>query len=234
MTESTTNVTGAFITFEGIDGCGKSTQVRNLVEWLQAQDHECIVTREPGGSPGAEEIRQLLVTGDTDRWSAETELLLFTAARRDHIERRVRPALTRGAVVVCDRFVDTTRVFQGLVQGVPRAQIDALHRQFINTDPTLTIILDLDPVVGFERIAAATKQLTLDPAKTAEQRFEEHGLDFQRQARDGFLAIAEEFPERCVVIDGADSEEVVAERIRAALQQRLPQLFPVVDDQGER
>lgn len=233
MTESATNSAGAFITFEGIDGCGKSTQVRNLVEWLQAQNHECSVTREPGGSPGAEEIRQLLLTGDKDRWSAETELLLFTAARRDHIERRIRPALTRGAVVVCDRFVDTTRVFQGLVKGVSREQIDALHRQFINTDPDLTIILDLDPVVGFERIAA-TKQLTLDPTKAAEQRFEEHGLDFQRQARDGFLAIAEEFPERCVVIDGAESEEVVAERIRTALQHRFPQLFPAVDDQGER
>ncbi|NNF89961.1 MAG: dTMP kinase, partial [Boseongicola sp.] len=136
---------GRFITFEGIDGSGKSTQARRLAERLEARGLEVVLTREPGGSPGAEEIRRLLVEGDPDRWSAETEILLFTAARRDHLERTILPALARGAIVVSDRFADSTRIYQGATRGDLRALVDRLHAEVIGREPDLTFIIDMPP-----------------------------------------------------------------------------------------
>ena len=139
---------GRFLSFEGIDGSGKSTQARLLADALRAQGHAVTLTREPGGSPGAEEIRRLVLEGDPDRWSPETEILLFTAARRDHMERTIRPALDRGEIVITDRFADSTRIYQGITRGDLVATVDRLHDLMIATDPDLTILVDSDPALG--------------------------------------------------------------------------------------
>ena len=159
-----------FITFEGIDGSGKSTQAKRLVAHLTSLGHDVIHTREPGGSAGAEEIRRLLVEGDPDRWSAETEILLFTAARRDHLEKTIIPALAAGKWVVSDRFADSTRVYQGATRGDLRGIVDALHAQMIGVEPDMTFIIDMDPVAALSRGLAR---------KSGEDRFEDFGLDFQ-------------------------------------------------------
>ncbi len=138
-----------FITLEGIDGAGKSTQARLLADRLRAAGREVVITREPGGAPGAEEIRRLLVEGAPGRWSAETEILLFTAARRDHVERTILPALNAGAIVVCDRFVDSTRAYQG--SGPLRGKVEELHRLMIGLNPDLTLVFDMEPEQGLTR-----------------------------------------------------------------------------------
>lgn len=199
---------GRFISFEGIDGSGKSTQARLFSEHLRGLGHEVVLTREPGGSPGAEEIRALLLTGDPDRWSAETELLLFNAARRDHLERVIRPALARGAWVISDRFADSTRVYQGLRSGDLRALADEMHRLVIGQDPDLTLLIDMDPAEGLARAKGRQGH---------EERFEEFGADLQTRLRAGFLALAEAHPERIRVIDGRGTEADVAAAVRAAL-----------------
>ena len=142
---------GLFITFEGCDGSGKSTQARRLAETLRGEGREVVLTREPGGSEGAEEIRGLILNGDADRWSAETEILLFTAARRDHVERVIRPALERGAIVICDRYVDSTRVYQGVARSDLRPVVDRLHEMMIGLEPDLTILVDIDPAESLRR-----------------------------------------------------------------------------------
>ena len=187
---------GSFITFEGIDGSGKSTQARILAEHLQANGREVILTREPGGSEGAEEIRALVLQGEPDRWSAETEILLFTAARRDHLERTIFPAIEAGKVVICDRFADSTRMYQGLSRGDLRGQVDQLHKLMIGREPDMTILIDMDSNTGLSR--ALSRQ-------GVEERFESFGADLQAQMRAGFLSLAEEFKERFVVINGARS-----------------------------
>tara|TARA_B110000027_G_scaffold119099_1_gene131586 strand:+ start:111 stop:743 length:633 start_codon:yes stop_codon:yes gene_type:complete len=190
------NPKGSFITFEGIDGSGKSTQARKLAEHLQAQGHDVILTREPGGSEGAEEIRALVLQGEPDRWSAETEILLFTAARRDHLERTILPAIEAGKVVICDRFTDSTRMYQGLSRGDLRGTVDQLHKLMIEREPDMTILIDMDSDTGLSR--ALSRQ-------GVEERFETFGADLQAQMRAGFLSLAEEFKERFVVINGARS-----------------------------
>ena len=198
---------GSFITFEGIDGSGKSTQARLLAESLQAQGHEVVLTREPGGSPGAEEIRALVLQGEPDRWSAETEILLFTAARRDHLERTILPAIDAGKVVICDRFADSTRMYQGLSRGDLRATVDQLHTLMIGREPDMTILIDMDSDTGLSR--ALSRQ-------GIEERFETFGADLQAQMRAGFLSLAKEFADRFVVIDGArDIDEVSIDVIQA-------------------
>ena len=192
---------GIFISFEGIDGSGKSTQAHLLADHLRSQGREVVLTREPGGSPGAEEIRALVLQGEPDRWSAETEILLFTAARRDHLERTIRPALAAGKVVICDRFADSTRMYQGLSRGDLRQTVDDLHRLMIGVEPDLTILIDMDPAKGLSR--ALSRQ-------TVEERFEDFGEELQAKMRAGFLALAEEFADRFVVIDGGRSVEDVA------------------------
>ena len=203
---------GLFITIEGIDGSGKSTQARLLAERLSGAGVEVVQTREPGGSPGAEEIRQLLVEGAPGRWSAETELLLFNAARRDHVERTIRPALDRGAWVLCDRFIDSTRCYQAAGRGAPRASVDALHGMCIGLDPDLTLILDLDPARASGRVAARA---------SGEDRFEQFGPAFRTRLRQGFQDIAKAEPERCVLVDADGEAGMVAEQMWLAVAGRL-------------
>ena len=194
-----------FITFEGIDGSGKSTQARRLADHLRAQGHDVVLTREPGGSPGAEEIRALVLQGDPDRWSPETEILLFTAARRDHLEKTIRPALKAGKTVVCDRFADSTRVYQGVTRGDLRGKVDALHDAMIGIEPDLTFLIDISAETGLGRAKAR---------QTAEERFEDFGLPMQVQMRDAFLDLARQ--PRFEVINGEGSPDDVAARVIAA------------------
>lgn len=197
---------GRFITFEGIDGSGKSTQARRLAEHLERQGSKVILTREPGGSPGAEEIRRLLVEGAPERWSPETEILLFTAARRDHLEKTIQPALMRGDTVISDRFADSTRVYQGAARGDLRAVVDRLHDAVIATEPDLTFIIDVDPTKALARGLAR---------QSGEDRFEDMGEDFQHQLRTGFLSLAKAQPRRCRLIDGDRDVDAVAADIAA-------------------
>ena len=195
---------GKFITFEGIDGSGKSTQVRKLADLLRSKGFDVVETREPGGSPGAEEIRALVLQGDPDRWSAQTELLLFTAARRDHMERLIEPALAEGKIVICDRFADSTRMYQGLSRGDLRNTVDQLHSLMIGREPDLTILIDMDPTTGLKR--ALSRQ-------TVDERFEAFGQELQAQMRSGFLKLADEFPNRFRVVNGGRDVDVVAQEI---------------------
>lgn len=192
---------GKFVTFEGIDGSGKSTQAKLLAERLD----NVVLTREPGGSPGAEEIRQLLLTGDPDRWTAETEILLFTAARRDHLEKTIVPALESGKTVISDRFADSTRVYQGATRGDLRETVDQLHRLMIGREPDITFIIDMDPEVALNRGLAR---------QSGEDRFEDFGLGFQETLRKGFLELSAN-QERCVLINGNRPQDVVASEIAA-------------------
>ncbi len=205
-------MSGLFLTFEGIDGSGKSTQARLLAEHLTAQGHDVVLTREPGGSAGAEEIRALVLQGDPDRWSAETEILLFTAARRDHMERTILPALADGKIVICDRFADSTRMYQGLSRGDLRTTVDQLHQLMIGREPDLTVLIDMDPETGLSR--ALSRNGT-------EERFETFGTALQKQMRAGFLALAEEFKSRFVVLNGDQKMDAVANDVRAAVEAAL-------------
>lgn len=204
--------TGLFLTFEGIDGSGKSSQARMLAEHLRDLGHDVVLTREPGGSAGAEEIRRLVLEGDPDRWSAETELLLFTAARRDHLERTIEPALAAGKVVICDRFADSTRMYQGLSRGNLRDLVDQLHTLMIGREPDLTLLIDMDPQTGLSR--AKGRQGT-------EERFEDFGIDLQQKMRAGFLALADEFSNRFRVIDGNRDMDSVAQDVTEIVLQAL-------------
>ncbi len=202
---------GVFLTLEGIDGCGKSTQAKRLEAVLKT-DHDVLRTREPGGSVGAEDIRRLLVEGDPDRWSPETEILLFTAARRDHLEKVILPAIEAGKIVISDRFADSTRVYQGAARADLRQLVDQLHDLVIEREPDLTLILDMAP----------EKALTRGLARNSgEDRFEDMGLDFQRRLQIGFHALATAFPERCRLINADQSEDAVAEDILTAVREHL-------------
>lgn len=203
---------GLFISFEGIDGSGKSTQARRLADDLRAEGREVVLTREPGGSAGAEDIRALVLDGDTDRWSPETEVLLFTAARRDHLERVIAPALEAGAVVICDRFADSTRIYQGLGRAELRGLVDQLHDLMIGREPDLTILIDIAPDVGLGRALSRGR---------GEARFEAFGVDLQRRMRAGFLALAAEQAPRFAVIDGGREMDAVAADVALAVQARL-------------
>ncbi|MEM6635532.1 MAG: dTMP kinase [Pseudomonadota bacterium] len=203
---------GRFITFEGIDGSGKSTQARLLASALEKAGEPTFLTREPGGSAGAEEIRRLLVEGDPDRWSAETEILLFTAARRDHLEKSIEPALIAGTNVISDRFADSTRIYQGATRGELRATVDRLHDQMIGREPDLTLIIDMPPETALQR--------GLD-RNSGEDRFEDFGMGFQNRLRSGFLALPQEFPNRCHVIDGDRTIDKVAADVLTLVQQAL-------------
>ena len=204
---------GRFITFEGGEGAGKSTQLTRLVARLRTDGREVVATREPGGSPGAEAIRGLVLTGAADRWSPVTETLLMYAARRDHVERVIRPALARGAWVVCDRFADSTRAYQGAAGGTAAELIAALERFVLEeTRPDLTLIFDLPVEVGLARAHARAG---------SEMRFESKGLAFHARLRDGFLAIAKAEPDRCALIDADGSVEAVEARVWAITQGRL-------------
>ncbi len=203
---------GIFLTFEGIDGSGKSTQAGLLAEQLRSVGHDVVLTREPGGSPGAEEIRRLVLEGDPERWSAETEILLFTAARRDHLERTIEPALADGKVVICDRFADSTRMYQGLSRGDLRGMVDELHNLVIGREPDLTLLIDMDPDKGLSRAKGR---------QGSEERFEDFGPELQRQMRAGFLALAKEFSFRFRVVDGNRDMDSVARDVTDIVMQAL-------------
>jgi dTMP kinase len=203
---------GVFITFEGIDGSGKSTQAKEVAKTLNNNGYPTVLTREPGGSTGAELIRKLLVEGDPDRWSPETEMLLFTAARRDHFEKTINPALREGKVVISDRFADSTRIYQGATRGDLRSIVDKLHTLMIGYEPDLTIIIDIDPSDSLARGLARG---------SGEDRFEDFGLNFQQKLRRGFLNLATDFGGRCKVINGAQSIEKVSSEILTRVYSKL-------------
>ena len=204
---------GRFITFEGGEGAGKSTQVARLVAALRARGLDVVQTREPGGSPGAEAIRNLVLNGEVERWSSRTEILLMFAARSDHLERTIRPALAAGSWVVCDRFADSSRAYQGAGGGVPEEFIEQLDAAIVGDDqPDRTLIFDLPVEVGLER--AFGRGLF-------ETRFESKGLEFHERLRRGFLDIAARHPERCVIIDADGDMDTVTGRIWTAVEARL-------------
>jgi dTMP kinase len=204
---------GFFITFEGGEGAGKSTQIRRLAERLKALGHQVVLTREPGGSPGAEAIRDIVLNGPPERWSAVTETLLMYASRRDHIERVIRPALEAGKVVLCDRFADSTRAYQGAGGQVDTRLIDTLEATVLEgVHPDLTLILDLPVEEGLARAMSRGG---------GEDRFESKGGAFHERLRDAFLEIARKEPERCLVVRADRPPETVEADIRAAVEPRL-------------
>ena len=203
---------GAFISFEGGEGAGKSTQIRRLADRLRADGADVVLTREPGGSAGAEQIRDLILNGDADRWSPVTETLLMYAARRDHVERVIRPALDRGAIVLCDRFADSTRAYQGAGGDAPLSLIKTLEEHVLGgTVPDLTLIFDLPAKVGLARAAA----------RGGEARFESKGLAFHERLAAAFLEIARREPQRCVVIEASGDIEAVEADVWSAVSSRL-------------
>jgi len=202
---------GRFITFEGGDGAGKTTQIEWLSQSLSQSGVRVVRTREPGGTPGAEAIRELTLSGQADRWTAVSEALLMYAARADHVERLILPALARGDWVLCDRFLDSTLVYQGYAGGLDLGRVAAMRAAALGGfAPDLTLILDIDPVEGERRIHARGDDLT---------RFEGRGAAYARA--DGFLAVAEAEPDRCAVIDAARDAEAVAEEISEIVTARL-------------
>ena len=206
-------MTGRFITLEGGEGTGKSTQIKRLKVALEAKGIKVLATREPGGSPGAEEIRKLMVEGETGRWDAITETLLAYAARADHVARTIGPALLAGTWVLCDRFNDSTFAYQGVGRGVPRETIRRIDSAVLDDfAPDLTLVLDLDVTVGLQRAAARG---------AAEDRFEKFGADFHESLRQAFLDIARRNSERCRVIDASGNEDQVAEAILTAVRRRF-------------
>lgn len=211
---------GRFITFEGGEGAGKSTQVWRLVAALQARGLEAVATREPGGSPNAEALREVLLSGLVAPLGPAAEALIFSAARIDHLDHLIRPALARGAYVICDRFADSTRAYQGALGKLSETFIDGLESVTIgDTRPDLTFMLDLPAEEGLARA---------DKRRGAERpdRFEAEGAAFHQALRASFLAIAAAHPKRCVVIDARKSVDEVAADIWAAAQERLPGLAP--------
>lgn len=200
---------GKFITFEGGDGTGKSTQIAHLNAHLNEKGIQTVTTREPGGSPGAEEIRELLLTGDPGRWDEMSEALLFSAARRNHVEALIKPAMEAGNWVLCDRFFDSTMAYQGIAGGMGRDLIQNLNQKAIGDfDPDLTLVLDMPYEEGLKRSNARTEE-DVDP----EDRFERKGEEFHAKLRLAFLEIAALNPDRCSIIDATGNEEEVAERV---------------------
>jgi dTMP kinase len=208
---------GRFITLEGGEGAGKSTQQRRLADWLRRGGREVVETREPGGSPGAEEIRKLLVTGTAGRWDAVTEALLHFAARRDHLRQTIEPALARGSWVVCDRFADSTMAYQGYGHGLGRAPVEALYALVVGSlKPDLTLVLDLPVAEGLARAGHRNGRGTQQ-----EDRYEQMDLGFHERLREGFHDIVAREPARCLLIDARGDEDAVAARIQAAVTERL-------------
>ena len=215
MSADTTPGPGQFITLEGGEGAGKSTQARLLAERLRSLGHECVVTREPGGSPVAEALREVILSGVAAPLGPSAETVLFTAARLVHMAQTIMPALKRGAFVVCDRFTDSTRVYQGALGKVDPGLIDAMERIAVGAHrPDLTLVLDLPAQTGLARAAARR-------ADGAADRFEAEGLAYHECLREGFLAIAEAEPGRCLIVDAAKGPEEVAASIWSAVQDRL-------------
>ena len=206
-------VRGRFITIEGGEGAGKSTQVRRLAAWLGDAGKDVLATREPGGSPGAEVIRELLVTGEVGRWPPVTEALLHYAARRDHLDRVIEPALAAGRWVISDRYADSTMAYQGYAQHLGRPWVEALHRLAAGAvTPDLTLILDLPVAAGLQRAVARSG---------SEDRYERMDTTFHHTLRAAFQDIAAREPERCIVVDGQGAPDAVHQRITSVVGERL-------------
>lgn len=204
---------GRFITLEGGEGAGKSTQISRLAAHLQTLGHETIETREPGGSPGAEKIRDLLINGPTDRWDGITEALLHFAARREHVQKTILPALQRGRWVLCDRFADSTLAYQGYGHGVEREFLQTLYRETVGAlEPDLTLILDIPVEQGLKRA---------DTRGAGGTRYERMDKAFHTRLREGFLDIARNNPQRCTVIDATGSMDQVAADIWQVVEKKL-------------
>jgi dTMP kinase len=204
---------GRFITFEGGEGAGKSTQVERLGARLRASGHDVLMTREPGGAPGALEIRRLLVEGAVDRWEPLSEVLLHNAARQEHVRKTVAPALNAGTWVICDRFADSTLAYQGDAQGVDRATVTRINRLAADgVWPDLTIVLDIEVADGLARARGR---------RDVEDRYERMGAVFHTRIRKAFLEIAQAEPERCVVIAAADDIDVIAAHVWETVRTRL-------------
>ncbi len=198
-----------FVTFEGGEGSGKSTQAKLLMELLKGQGRDVVYTREPGGTPEAEALRSLLVSGDTGRWTAEAEALLNYAARDSHLTRVIRPALAKKHIVICDRFMDSTRAYQGYAGQCDMTLVDALEKTIVGqTRPNLTLIFDFDPAEGLARAKVRSDG--------TEDRYERKGLAFHQKLREGFLGIAKAEPARCKIIDATGSIDEVAARVKTA------------------
>jgi len=206
---------GLFITFEGGEGSGKSTQIRRLAARLQERGLDLLVTREPGGTPEAEAVRGLLVSGDVARWTAKSEALLNYAAREQHLEQVIRPALVAGRIVLCDRFMDSTRAYQGYAGGCDAGFIDALEKAIVgSTRPDLTLVFDLDPAIGLARAKSRGDA-------QAEDRYERKGLGFHQKLREGFLDILRREPRRCRLVDASQDVDAVAEDVWSIVEGAL-------------
>jgi dTMP kinase len=204
---------GVFITFEGGEGTGKTTQVRQLAEWLKGQGRDVVKTREPGGTKEADNIRKLLVEGDPGRWPPLAETLLFNAARDEHLEHLIRPSLFRGRWVVCDRFMDSTMAYQGYARGLGRELIEMLDTAVVGaTRPDLTLVLDLPVAVGLGRA---------DARGGVERRFEQADIAFHQKLRDAFLEIAQREPQRCKVIDASGTKDELELLVRQAVTEKF-------------
>ncbi|CCV06878.1 thymidylate kinase [Mesorhizobium metallidurans STM 2683] len=212
---------GFFITFEGGEGAGKSTQIERLAGKMRAKKYNVLVTREPGGSPGAEAVRHVLLSGAAEPFGPKMEALLFAAARSDHVEQVIRPAVERGSIVLCDRFMDSSRVYQGVTGGLDPAFMDALEQVAINgMVPDMTLIFDIDPSEGLRR-ATARRGSDADA-----DRFEKETLAIHQRRREAFLAIAAAEPERCIVIDASADPDAVENVVTATVFAALEALTP--------
>ena len=209
---------GFFITFEGGEGAGKSTQIARLADRLRQKGHVVLVTREPGGSPGAEAVRHVLLSGAAEPFGPAMEAILFAAARSDHVEQRIRPAVERGEIVLCDRFLNSTRVYQGVTGELDREFVEALEAVAINgMMPDMTLVLDLDPELGLKRALERRGEAVAD-------RFEKEDLAVHQRRREAYLAIAAAEAERCIVIDASGEldqvEKVITAAVFAAIEAR--------------
>ncbi|AYG59162.1 dTMP kinase [Rhizobium jaguaris] len=210
------DATGLFVSFEGGEGAGKSTQIRRLAERLRGLGHNVLVTREPGGSPGAEAVRHVLLSGAAEMFGTRMEAILFAAARNDHVEEVIRPALARGTIVLCDRFMDSSRVYQGVTGNLEPDFIEALQRVAVNgVVPDCTLILDIPAEIGLERARRRAS------ATAAPDRFEKEEMQTHEKRREAFLDIAARDPGRCHVVDAQRPEDAIADEIADIIEERL-------------
>ena len=215
---------GKFITLEGGEGSGKTTQAKLLVKALAQAGIETVLTREPGGTFGAEAIRKLVLDGTKDRWSGMTELLLMYAARVDHIEKLIRPALERGAWVISDRFSDSSVAYQGYGRGIDLDKVAALHEAVMDGyEPELTILFDVDPMIAIKRVERRGEELS---------RFDAESMEFHTVLRAAFLDIAEQNPKRIFTLDAGQKREAVHARILFAMAQKFPELAGNLQEQS--
>ena len=210
-------MTGFFITFEGGEGAGKSTQMALLAASLKAAGHDVVVTREPGGSPGAEAVRHVILSGLAEPYGAVMEAILFATSRNDHVEQVIRPAVGAGKIVICDRFADSSRVYQGMSGALDYDFVERLQQLAIDgMVPDLTVIMDIDPKIGLQRAAIRRA----GPA----DRFEKETVAMHQKRRDGFLTIAKSEPERCAVIDATQDQVKIAAEVLALVSLRLAKI----------